>query len=133
MSVDKEKKFDGMLSQALKRHSEAVSADFTDRMLRQIKEVADRRILERVVLEERLALAGCIILGIMAIVVMVVFPGIAVSFKELAECFIYRITQTIENVCYDWQLYTVLVWVLGFAIYNLMDLLVGDSWRWTRI
>jgi hypothetical protein len=133
MSVDKEKKFDGMLSQSLKRHSEAVPADFTDRMLRQIKEAADRRILERVVLEERLALAGCILLGIMAIVVMAVFPGIAVSFKELAEGFIYRITQTIENVCYDWKLYTVLVWVLGFAIYNLMDLLVGDSWRWTRM
>jgi hypothetical protein len=104
-----------------------VPADFTGRMLRQIKEAENRRILARVIMEERLALAGCIVLGIMAIVVVVVFPGVAVSFKELAAASIYKITQTIEAVCYDWQLYTVLAGVFGFAVYSLAGLLVGDN------
>ncbi len=134
MSVDKEEKFDRMLCRALQGHSEAVPADFTDRMLRQIKEAADRRILERVVLEERLALAGCIVLGIMAIVAAVVFPSVAVSFKGLAETFVDKITQTIGAVLrgtpdggYKWQLYTVFAGVVGFAVYSLADLFVGDN------
>ena len=53
MSVDKEKQFDEMLGRALRQHSEAVPADFTERMLRQIDSAEEQRILARVVLQER--------------------------------------------------------------------------------
>jgi hypothetical protein len=76
MSAEKREKFDKILYQALKRHSEPVPADFAGRMLRQIREAENRRILARVVMEERLALAGCIVLGIMAIVAVVVFRAL---------------------------------------------------------
>jgi hypothetical protein len=115
---------------------EAVPADFTDRMLRQIEEAENRGILARVVMEERLALAGCIVLGIMAIVAAAVFPSVAVSFKGLAETFVDKITQTIGAVLrgtpdggYKWQLYTVFAGVVGFAVCSFVDLLVGDSER----
>ena len=145
MSKDKEEKdirlssveaFDKMLSQALQRHSEPVPADFTDRMLRQIDSAENRRILARVVMEERLTLAGCIVLGIMAIVAVVVFPGIAVSLKELVGTSLNQITQAIGGhsaelgrspVRYEWQLYTVFAGVFGFAVCSLVDLLVSDS------
>jgi hypothetical protein len=127
MPVDKEEKFDKMLSTGLKRHLEAVPADFTDRMLRQIEEAEEQKILARVVMEERLALAGCIVLGIMAIVMVSVFPGVAVSFKELAATSIYKITRTIEAVRYDWQVYMVFAGVVGFAVCSFVDLLVSDS------
>ncbi len=135
MSVDKEDKFDEMLGRALRWSLEPVPADFTDRILRQIREAEERRILARVVLQERLALAGCIVLGIIAIVVAVVFPGIATSFtKQIggfsAGCLtaLDKIPQAIEAVSNEWQLYmTVFVGVFGFAVYSLMDLLVGDS------
>jgi hypothetical protein len=127
MSADKEEKFDKILYQALKRHSEPVPADFAGRMLRQIREAENRRILARVVMEERLALAGCIVLGIMAIVAVVVFPSIAVSFKELAGTSVDKITQAIRAIRYEWQLYTVLAGVFGFVICSLVDLLVSDS------
>jgi hypothetical protein len=140
MPVDKEEKFDKMLCRALQGHSEVVPADFTDRMLRRIREAENSRILARLVMEERLTLAGCIVLGIMAIVMVSVFPGVAVSFKEwfgrltilsgvegLAGTFIDKITRTIEAVRYDWRSYMVFAGVFGFAVCSLVDLLVSDS------
>ena len=142
MSKDKEEKdirlssveaFDKRLSQALQGHSEPVPADFTDRMLRQIDSAENRRILARVVMEERLTLAGCIVLGIMAIVAVVVFPGIAVSLKELVGTSLNQITQAIGAVLhgtpdggYEWQLYMVFAGVFGFAVCSLVDLLVSE-------
>jgi hypothetical protein len=127
MPVDKEEKFDKMLCRALQGHSEVVPADFAGRMLRQIREAENSRILARLVMEERLTLAGCIVLGIMAIVMVSVFPGVAVSFKELAATSIYKITRTIEAVRYDWRSYMVFAGVFGFAVCSLVDLLVSDS------
>lgn len=137
MSADKldHGKFDEILERALKSYSEPVPplgdtlrwADFTDRMLMRIREAENRRILARLVMEERLTLAGCIVLGIMTIVVVSVFPGVAVSFKELAATSIYKITRTIEAVRYDWRSYMVFAGVFGFAVCSLVDLLVSDS------
>ena len=132
-----EDKFDQMLGRALQRHSEPVPADFTERMLRQIKEAQEQRILARVVLQERLALAGCVVLGAAAIVAVVSFPGavaavlgsIAGSFTEQSSALIGRIPQTIEVVRGEWQFYTVMGAVFGFAVYSLMDLLLGDRLR----
>ena len=155
MSADKldHGKFDEILERALKSYSESVPADFTDRMLRRIRKAEEQRILARVIMEERLTLAGCIVLGIMAIVAVVVFPGIAVSFKELlvtAEravagvgTSIDKVTQIIGAVLHrtpdggyewgsrfagaQWQLYMVFAGVFGFAVCSLVDLLVSDS------
>jgi len=127
MSADKEKQFDEMLGRALQGHSEPVPADFTERMLRQIDSAEEQRILARVVLQERLSLAGCILLGITAVAVVMFFPGIAVSLTEQVRGFIGKVSVGIEAVRYDWQFYTVFVGLFGFAVYNLVDLLVGDS------
>ena len=103
-------------------------ADFTNRILRQIEKAEQQRILAQVVLQERLALAGCIALGIIAIVVAAVFPGIATSFTKQIGSLSDKIPQAIEAVSNEWQLYmTVFVGVFGFAVYTLLDSLVGDS------
>ncbi len=129
MSADKEKQFDEMLGRALRGRSEPVPVDFTERMLRQIRQAEEQRILARVVLQERLSLAGCIVLGIAAVVVVMFFPGIAVSLTEQVSGLIGKVTQSIEVVLrrtpdggYDWQFYMVIVGVCGFAVYNLVDL-----------
>jgi hypothetical protein len=129
MSVIKKDEFDIMLSGALQGRSEPVPADFTDRISRQIREVEERKILARIVMQERLALTGCIALGIMVIVTVVLFPGITVGFKELVETFIHKANQAIETVRYGWHLYVVFAGIFGFAVYSLMDLLVSDSWQ----
>ena len=130
--MDKEDKFDEMLGRALRRHSEPAPTDFSERILRRIKEAEEQRILARVVMEERLALAGCIVLGIITIAATVVFPDIAASFTGQMRAFIDKITQTIgavgiEAVSFEWQFYMVFAGVFGLAVYTLMDLLVADS------
>ncbi len=129
MSVDKlkEDKFDEILGQCLREHSEPVPADFTDRMLRRIGEAEEQRILAQVVMQERLALAGCVVFGIIVIAVAVVFPGIAANFTKQVDVFINKISQTTEAVSYEWRFYMAFAGVFGFAVYSLVDLLVDDS------
>ncbi len=130
-------KFDKMLGRALRSSSPGVPADFTETMLRRIRQAEEQKILARVVLQERLALAGCIVFGAAAIVAVAAFPGaiaavfqnIAGSFTERGGALVDRIPQTIETVQGQWQLYTVLAAMAGFAVYSLADLLAGDRLR----
>lgn len=147
MVTDKlnEDKFDEMLGRALQSHSEPVPPDFTERMLRQVKEAEEQRILARVVWQERLALAGCIVVSVLAIVAVAVFPdriagvlqSIAGGFTEQGKALIGKITPTIDieavggEVSGKWQFYTVLALVFGFAVYSFVDMLVGDRLRTT--
>ena len=136
-------KFDEMLGRALQSHSEPVPAGFTERMLSRIEEAEQRRILARVVWQERLALAGCIVLGVLAIVAVAVFPdriagvlrSIASGFTEQGRALVDKMTPAVDieavsgEVSSKWQFYTVLALVFGFAVYSLVDMLVGDRLR----
>jgi hypothetical protein len=132
--LNKDDKFDEMLGRTLRSSSQAVPADFTQRMLSQIRQAEEQKILARVVLQERLALAGCFALGAAAIIAMVVFPdtitavfnSIVGSFTERGDALFSRIPQSIKTVRDQWQLYTVLAAMGGFAVYSLVDLLAGD-------
>ncbi len=111
--------------------------DKFDKMLGRIRQAEEQKILARVVLQERLALAGCIVFGAAAIVAVAAFPdtiaavfqSIAGSFTERGGALVDRIPQTIETVRGQWQLYTVLAAMAGFAVYSLVDLLAGDRVR----
>jgi len=128
MSADRlEGKFDEMLRRDLQKHAELVPADFTERMLRQIRELEEQKILARVILQERLALAGCIGLVVIAIVGAVFFPSIGGSFVEQVTVFVNKTAEIIEAAIYDWQFYMVFAAVFGIAVYGLIDLLMGDS------
>jgi hypothetical protein len=103
-------------------------------MLSQIRQAEEQKILARVVLQERLALAGCFALGAAAIIAMAVFPDtITAAFKSIVAIFtaastalVNRIPRSINTVRDQWQLYTVLAALAGFAVYSLLDLLAGD-------
>ena len=131
--LNKDDKFDEMLGRTLRSSSQAVPADFTRRMLSQIRQAEEQKILARVVLQERLALAGCFALGAAAIIAMAVFPdtittvfhSIVRSFTAKSSTLVSRIPQSINTVRDQWQLFTILTAMLGFAVYSLVDLLVG--------
>ncbi len=135
--LNKDDKFDEMLGRALRSSSPGVPADFTERMLRRISQAEEQKILARVVLQERLALAGCILFGAAAIIAVVAFPGtiagvfqnVAGSFTQRGGALVDRIPQTIETVRDQWQLYTVLAAMAGVAVYSLIDLLADDRLR----
>lgn len=122
-----EGELDGILRHALRRHPEAVPADFTARMLRQIRETEEKKILAQVVMKERLALAGCIGLGVVAVVVAAVFPSVAAGLIEQAKAFIIGIGQSIKAADYQWQSCAIFVGMFGIAVYALVDMLASDS------
>jgi hypothetical protein len=138
-----EDKFGEMLGRALQSHSEPVPADFTERMLSRIEEAEQQRILARVVWQERLALAGCIAAGVLAIAAVVVFPdkiagvfrSIAGGFTEQGKAWVDKMTPNVDidavsgEVSSKWQFYAVLGLVFGFAVYSFVDMLVGDRLR----
>ncbi len=123
------------LTRALQRHREPVPADFTAKVLRRLRQAQEQKILARVVLQERLALAGCIIFSCIAIVAVRVFPEIAeVILRSIAKIVTYngealadRISQTIIAFSTDWQTYTILALALGFAAYNIIELFRYDN------
>jgi hypothetical protein len=123
------------LTRALQRHREPVPADFTDKVLGKLRQTQGQKILARVVLQERLALAGCVIFSCIAIWATTVFPEITeVIFRSIAkivtlqgEALADRISQTIIGFSADWQTYTILVLALGFAVYNIIELFRYDK------
>jgi len=135
--LNKDDKFDEMLGRTLRSSSQTVPADFTQKMSGRIRQAEEQKILARVVLQERLALAGCIVFGAAAIVVATAFPdtitavfqSIVGSFTQRSGALVSRILQSIETVRNQWQLYTVLAAMAGFAVYSLVDLLAGDRLR----
>ena len=130
-------KFDEMLGRTLRSSSEPVPADFTARMIERIRQAEEQKILARVILQERLALAGSIVLGVAAVIAATAFPdAIAAIFDSIAGGFSQRgtlladkIPQTIEALQGQWQLYTILAAVCGFGVYSLLNLLVSDRLR----
>lgn len=131
--VNKDNEFDEMLGRTLRSSSQAVPADFTRKMIERLRKVEEQKILARVVLQERLALAGCFVVGAVAIIVMAAFPdaitavfnSIVGGFARGGDALFERMPKTIETVRDKWQLYTVLAAMAGFAVYSLIDLLAG--------
>lgn len=132
-----EHEFDRMLGHALRLSSEAVPADFTGRMLKRIRESQERKILARIVLQERLALAGCVALVAAVLAGGLVFPDAAAEFFQRAagaftqqgRTFIEGIPQTVEAVREQWQFCLATAAALGFAVYSFAALLLGDRLR----
>lgn len=129
--------FDEILGRALRRHSEPVPADFTERMLRQARELDEKRIISRVIWQGRLALAGTILLGVAAIVGIVALPGrigavlrsVGVGFTDRGGALLDRFPQAAGAVRNEWQLYAVLAVLVGFAVYFFLDMLLSDRAR----
>lgn len=69
--------FDVMLAGAVKKHREPVPPDFTARVLQQIERADEKRLLSRVVRQERIALAACVAVAMGVVVVAGAFPGAA--------------------------------------------------------
>ncbi len=130
-----ERDFDRLLQRTLRSSSEPVPTDFTDRMLRQLRESQGRKILARIVLQQRLALAGCV--GLVAVAVLApmllsdsvagALQGKAAGFTDQWRIFLDKIPSALDAVQSQWQFYMVLVGILAFAAYSFIGLFSGES------
>lgn len=76
MSADNlhdENVFDQMLRSDLRKHTEPVGPDFTENILKQVERLEERKILAKIVMQERLTLAGCLSLLIVIAAVILYF------------------------------------------------------------
>ncbi len=125
-----ERDFDRLFQRTLRSSSEPVPADFTDRMLKQIRDLQERKVLARIVLQQRLALAGCIALVAATVLAPMLLSdsvagalqGKAAGFTDQWRTVLDKIPPALDAVLGQWQLYVVLAGVLGFAAYSFTEL-----------
>ena len=67
-------KFDKTLSDSLRKHTEPLRSGFTDKVIRRIDKLEEQKLLRRVVLQERLALA-CSIAWMLSLLSAITFFG----------------------------------------------------------
>lgn len=127
MDIEKENRFDGMLKKGLHEHEQPVPADFTMKVLRRIWQEQEKEILNRVVFQERLALAGCIFLGGTVIVLAVLFASFGSDLIKQIWDFSNKILQTGQAVNGRGQLYIVLLLAFTVAAYSLLEVLAGEN------
>ncbi len=122
-----EDSFDKMLKGALRAHVEPVRSDFAEKVLKQVQALDEQKILAKVVLQERLALAACIIVPAAATVVIFAFPQVPATTWVGLKSMFYGIAKQIALMPHhNRQFWAVLVAVIGFAGYSVLDLLFAD-------
>jgi hypothetical protein len=103
-------------------------------MLKRLRQSEEQRILARIVLQERLALAGCIVLVAMVLAGGLFLPDAAAeslhraagAFTQRGLAFAEGIPQTIEAIQGQWQFCLTLAVAAGIALYSLAELWLGE-------
>ena len=122
-----EDRFDKMLKGALRARSQHVPGDFADNVLKQVQALDEQKILAKVVLQERLALAACIIVPVAAAAVVFAYPQILATGWIGLKSMFYSVAKQIALMPhYNWQLWAILAALTGFAAYSVFDLLFAD-------
>jgi hypothetical protein len=127
MTAEKKDKFDAMLREGLKLHRETTPADFTERILMQVRKAEQQRILSRVILQKRLALAAGIVLGVGVVIAAGAFPQAAGEATRQLTAFWGSVKRSAVGISYQWQLYAAFAGLFGYAAYNLWDMLIRES------
>lgn len=120
-------KFGKILRDALSKSPETPSPDFADNLLKRIQTDQRQKALAKVILQERLSLASCILLPIVGLMVVCVFPQLVVRLFTLVQNLYDTFLQTGSTVQYQWPLWAALILLAGFAIYSVCDLLLTDN------
>ena len=124
-----EKQFDRMLTDGLRRCEKTVSADFADKVLSGVQMQTQQKLLAKVVLQERLALAGCIMTSIGAIAVILIFPQVIETLSE-------RIMQLCSNIAqanidtsgqFEWQPLMIFAIVAAVAACGVFELFFAEN------
>jgi hypothetical protein len=123
----KERRFDQMLTRALQQRTESAPAGFTDRTLEHIRHMEEQKVLARLVTQQRLALAGCIVFGAAAIVFALAFPIITADMTERVRLWIYNITQNPNTLKLQLQLGIAIVVACGYGAYHLVNVLLSRN------
>jgi hypothetical protein len=118
--------FDKMLKSGLKKHIEPDRPDFKEGLLRQIETRRQQKILAEIVFEERLALAGCIILPLAAVITFLFFPEIPRAVSGWVQSLFSISSQMVLSYVSEIQLWYVFIIITGIAIYYIFDFVAEE-------
>ena len=122
-----ENKFDAILSESLGSWQVDVPAGFIERTANRLADMQRQQILAKAVLQERLAIAGCVLLPMLAILVVWLFPAVPSFFAGLVEIFTRGICQATGFLGHGWQLWAGTCLAVGVLVYSLVDILAEGS------
>ena len=115
-------KFDRVLRNNLRKYREPVRADFTGKVLKQLTTLQEQKILARIVLEERLVLAGCISLFVIIVTAIIYFGRDILRVLDLlANDLKETLINTSTAYSPDWQLILVITVTAGLVLYCFSD------------
>jgi len=109
--------FDGFLADALKKHTEPAVPGFTDNILKKVDKIEQQKLLAKIVMQERIALAGCVTLAISLLSVLVFFG------KDFA-IILTKALQTVQNSTIpspNWEMIIVVSLTIASVLYAFSD------------
>ena len=116
-----------MLTDGLRRCEKTVSADFADKVLSSVQLRAQQKLLAKVILQERLALAGCIMASIGAIAVIVFLQQITEMLSGLTARLSGSIAQAIISGQLEWQPLMILTIAAAVAACGISELFFAEN------
>ena len=108
---------DSLLADALQKHTEPVRPGFTDKIMNQVNILEQQQLLAKIVMQERLALAGCATLVISFVSILFFFG------KDFAKIFINAL-QTARSTTLpspNWEMILILVVTIASVLYAFSD------------
>jgi len=111
--------FDGLLVDALRKHTEPVRPGFTDNILKKVDKIEQQKLLAKIVMQERIALAGCITLAISLLSVLIFFG------KDFT-LILTKVLQNIQNTPVpspNWEMILVVSLTIASVLYAFSDTL----------
>jgi hypothetical protein len=123
-------KFEKMLTNALHEHKEPIRPGFTDKVLTKIDALEQQRILKAIVLRERISLTACIVISFAMVGCILAFSKVIMAnLSQLAQGLNSTIAQAETGIQQNWQIYLVVIGVIGFMVYSSYDLFFAKNTR----
>ena len=130
MATNKEKyedTFGRQIKNSLRAHKEPVPKDFADNVLKRLRVREQQKLLAKVILQERLALAGCIMVPILAAALIPILGERGMAFSAYSQNLYKNAAETVLGMGDKVGLWAFVMTAGAFVIYNVFDQFLTDS------
>jgi hypothetical protein len=121
---DNEFKFDEMLKKSLKNHHTPIRDDFAEELLVKVEKFEQQRVIQKVVMQERLSMAVFILLPLTLIAVIIVFPSLIIETGQLT---ISLAARSLEAVIKQWQMLIYFATIALACLYAVYQMLAKEN------
>jgi hypothetical protein len=122
-----EERFDELLTSALKKYRQPTPAGFPQRMLSRLEQVEQQEAIRKVVRQERMLLAGFILLPAAVVILVLMFPNLFLMSSQLLETLYLLAKETAANMIQQWRLWIGYVMVAAVAVYGIYEILLANN------